>query len=1149
MSNSMNAIWGVLEPLDPTESTAQSRGATASARRPTHFELRPTGNGPPAKRPDNPPPDCSDINRAIDLQRQNLSKYPIGTPGRTNWLASLGISFQRRFERLGKRGDIVEAIYYLSEAVNFTPEGDTRKRLRLESLAVSLFHRFCIARERSQVADIDKAIAFQRRALQLAPDGHADLPRHLYNLGKFLFHRYHRLKELSNLDEAISFLDRAVPAVLDNPDRPGRLQTLSDAYLQRFNHLDDFQALEHAIKNMEFALASTPDDQPDKPQRLKLMSTLLYKRFEFSKDHEDFDRATTCQTQATLLAKSEYDSRTSWLSSLGNSHLSRFEVMGELGDLQRAILYQAQSLSLTPIGHPDRPIHLHNLGNSFRRRFERLGVLLDIDNSITYLSEASSLLPDSCEDSLKCRDNLGNSYMQRFQHLQRPEDIDHAIECHETAVLRTPDDHAAKPRRLESLGNSRVQRFGHSGGREDLNRAVECHSQAVVLTPCEHADKARRLDSLGSSLRQMFEHLTYRMEDINKSIASHEEVVALTPDTHADKPRRLDNLGLAYRQRFERSGDLHDVDMAIKFHEQSTMLTPDDHPDKARRLNNFSCALACRFERLGEPPDIERALEAAKAAAISPTSSPSRRFACARLWAKLCSHVPAASPLDAYREAMNLLPRIVWLGVALDQRQEDVHLCGDIATEAAAAAIDTGHYDLALEWLEEGTSILWGQVLQLRTPLDDLRAVYPELASRLAHVAQLLDGTYPSSSEFSHELEQASQRHHRLAEEWDQLVASARSTPGFENFLRPKQAAELVYAAHSGAVVVINVHSSRCDALIIPPGAQTVSHLPLKSFSRTMAQDVNAQIRRTVFSWQTRAVAYLRTVSQRPAETLSGSLRLIWRNVVEPVLERLGYLEAHPSGELPHVTWRATGPLAFIPLHGAGDYDDAHARTYNYVTSSYTPNLAALLTPSSSGEFRGMLLVGQAQTAGMEGLPGVVQELDNVEQYTRGCPVTRLEGEMATCDAVLQGMEKHSWVHISCHAQQNPVRPMTSGFILHDGRLDIIAVTKQSLGRKGLAFLSACSTAEGNEELPEESIHLASGMLVAGYSTIIASMWSITDQDAPIVADKVYAHLLAAGRPEANKTAKALHLAVESLRLAIGEMEFGRWLPFVHIGL
>lgn len=48
-----------------------------------------------------------------------------------------------------------------------------------------------------------------------------------------------------------------------------------------------------------------------------------------------------------------------------------------------------------------------------------------------------------------------------------------------------------------------------------------------------------------------------------------------------------------------------------------------------------------------------------------------------------------------------------------------------------------------------------------------------------------------------------------------------------------------------------------------------------------------------------------------------------------------------------------------------------------------------------------------------------------------------------------------------------------------------------------LAFLSACQTAVGDEKIPEESIRLAAGMLAVGYKGVIATMWSIRDDDAP----------------------------------------------------
>ena len=46
-----------------------------------------------------------------------------------------------------------------------------------------------------------------------------------------------------------------------------------------------------------------------------------------------------------------------------------------------------------------------------------------------------------------------------------------------------------------------------------------------------------------------------------------------------------------------------------------------------------------------------------------------------------------------------------------------------------------------------------------------------------------------------------------------------------------------------------------------------------------------------------------------------------------------------------------------------------------------------------------------------------------------------------------------------------------------------------------LALLSACQTSAGDEKLSEEVIHLAAGMLAAGYRGAVATMWSIRDHN------------------------------------------------------
>ncbi|KDN46869.1 hypothetical protein RSAG8_03946, partial [Rhizoctonia solani AG-8 WAC10335] len=231
--------------------------------------------------------------------------------------------------------------------------------------------------------------------------------------------------------------------------------------------------------------------------------------------------------------------------------------------------------------------------------------------------------------------------------------------------------------------------------------------------------------------------------------------------------------------------------------------------------------------------------------------------------------------------------------------------------------------------------------------------------------------------------------------------------------------------------------------------------------------------------------------------------------------------------------------MSFLPLHAAGDYDQPHSRVFDYVVSSYTPTLTALLSssPSSLGPGSRVLGVGQEFTSTpgyrLNKLPGTTKELDLMKAHTEGVvnvKYSELKGEKATTAAVLDAMEQHDWVHLACHAHQNVGSATESGFFLHDGILDLASINRRSLKNKGLAFLSACQTATGDAKLPDEAVHLASGMLMAGYSSVIATMWSVVDDDAPFVADKVYDQLMKDGKVGNGEAGRALHDAVAGLQ-------------------
>jgi CHAT domain-containing protein len=203
--------------------------------------------------------------------------------------------------------------------------------------------------------------------------------------------------------------------------------------------------------------------------------------------------------------------------------------------------------------------------------------------------------------------------------------------------------------------------------------------------------------------------------------------------------------------------------------------------------------------------------------------------------------------------------------------------------------------------------------------------------------------------------------------------------------------------------------------------------------------------------------------------------------------------------------------------------------------------------------FKGLLGVSQPCTPGQSRLPNADKELDLIKQFDSSINIRNLSGEFAMVDRVLEGMEERSWVHLACHAVQHPSSPTQSAFCLHNGDLTLSKIITKSFRNADFAFLSACQTATGHEDLPDEAVHLAAGMLAAGYRSVIATMWSIRDNDAPLIAGEVYPRLVCGPVPDSTMAAHALHHAVKRLR---GELEksgtrsraFLSWVPFIHVG-
>lgn len=1097
-----------------------------------------------------------DITDAINCKAKAVSLAPEDHPSLPTWLSNLGNSYLLRYEHLAEPSDIETAIRHQGQAVSLTPSDHPEMPFRLSNLGISYQLRF---KHLGELADINCAIDYISRALSLGPDGHVGVPAWLSNLGSCYQSRFGRTGMLDDVNEAISLSSKAVSLTPDgHVSMATYLTNLGGSHARRYEHVGELEDIEEAVKYYSRAISVTDDGNPSKPARLSGLGSAYCCRFERLGNLVDINNAIDCQSTAVMLTPEGHADMPTWLSNLGDSYSHRFGHLGEREDIEKAIAQHTRAIALAPDGHPERPEWLVQLGTSYYRRFEHLGDIADIDSSIEWMQQAVSVAADDHTRMPRWLDNLGNSYDSRFERLEEIADIDKSIDLRKQALELTPDGHSLRPGFLTNLAVSYQQRFRRLGEVSDANNAILLGSEALALVPNDHEHKRAILNNLGSSYLRRFER-TGELSDCGTGIDLFGQAIASTPNDHADRPDLLSNMGRAHKMRFERQGELVDLDQAIDYHEQAISLAPDGYartPAWSRELGDYYFMRASRLRR---SQDLIKATNYLKQAAESNIGGPIERFVASHSHAWLSMTFNVSPPLLAYQRAMELVPQLVWLGSTVNRRFSDLAIVGTTSLEAASCAISLKSYDNALEWLEEGHSIIWNQILQLRTSFEDLRAANPSIAGRMTQVGRELEHAgYRSNVTYTltrihsaPDLDEESRRHRRLAAEWNQLLETAREIPGFGDFLRARKAGALMRTAKDGPVIMVNVHERRCDALIIRPNDENIAHVPLENFSPDKAVNARAKLASYIGHRGGRARGLkLAKPAPKPEESFKGMLAALWRDVVKPVLDFLGYTQKLPAEALPHVTWCTTGTLSFLPLHAAGCYDGSNCNAVDLVVSSYTPTLSALLTPSSPDSTlnSGVLAIGQQYTQGLGELPNTVPELEAVKESAKSTQYLQLDGANATVNAVLDAMDKYSWVHLACHASQDPTDPAQSSFHLHDGGLPLSAIVRRSFKNKGLAFLSACQTAMGDEKLPDEAVHLAGGMLMAGYPSVIATMWGINDVDAPEVARHVYADLLKDGRLDYTGASRALHKAVAVLREMVGENSFERWVPFVHMG-
>jgi hypothetical protein len=379
-------------------------------------------------------------------------------------------------------------------------------------------------------------------------------------------------------------------------------------------------------------------------------------------------------------------------------------------------------------------------------------------------------------------------------------------------------------------------------------------------------------------------------------------------------------------------------------------------------------------------------------------------------------------------------------------------------------------------------------------------------------------------------------------------------------FLESPSIRDLRHAAAEGPVVYLVVHEHRSFALALHDSPRDcVDVIALPDATEDAVYD-NADLLREAIrttSGEEGAVEEQKTAGQQAQQVFSWT----WDAVTRPVLEHLGHTAPPPPGaQWPRIRWCPVGIATYLPLHAAGHHPETRAEVehsvdtvLDRVVSSYTPTARALLHTAATGPAgpQDVLVVAAAGAPESEALPGVAKEVELLCSLMPTATLLPGPGGEVTSAAVLDALPAHTIAHFACHGVSDWRDPTASHLELDDRgqQLTVSQITALNLTGARMAYLSACSTADTSPRHVDEATHLTSAFSLAGYRTVIGTLWPVGDFTARAIARDTYGFLTRGGTtdPDPSLAALALHRAVRSYR-EFRPAHVLRWAAHVHTG-
>ncbi|KAI1009717.1 hypothetical protein LB504_002980 [Fusarium proliferatum] len=1011
----------------------------------------------------------------------------------TDLEAELGILYGLRFEESGQSEDLSDAILRCEQAISSMADEYPRRGTRFMELSKKLAQRFD---KSGSLDDINEAIKYSNEARNDLSKSSVNYFRNLHNLGVFKGRKYEETRLVSDITDAVEILQDAKQGQEQNndPQLPSLLNSLA-YHLWRKSVAKSCPAdLKVALTIMRELMESCPKNM-DQAMSWNVMGLILGEEARNDDSLPLLDESIECFRMAI---KSPGDTRRSqYQGNLGDAAIKRFERSGSMADLDLAIDALQVATGLLSESRRLGPGWFINLAQSLGKRYERTGDMRDLNGAISAATKAVDLTPVG--NRVENRKNvLGFWLATRHARLADKNDIELAIHHTEEALVKLD----------ETIADG------------DSSLAIDRHEYVGNLA-----------NHYGRRYLQSGYFQSDDFHDIDKAIELAREATAVNMD-HPKRGAHFSDLGNWLGWRYEKTHHESDLVEAVESQQIAAASVPANHPSKASFLLNLCRVLFLQYENESSDGNRDLVLTCCKQGWECINANTSTRLRLAEQAARVYSLMGDWSQASFYlEEALRLVPMLSPRSLYSTDKQFMLQSFSGLGSRGAAAALSAGKGELhALGLLESGRDIINGLLMETRRDLIEVQEYDSHLAERFARLRDELEvlTSAPSTSPDTADsvLEKQARYHRETENKFKETIEEIRSCPGLSRFLLGPTREELLDAAHTGPIVVLNASTHRCDAFIVQCDKLSCIGLPL----------LNMQEIAKNMSILQQGVA--------TGKSLDVELEWLWKSLAEPCLTELGFENAAADDNWPHVWWIATGPLSKFPIHAAGlNQRNGTASVLDRVISSYSSSIKALIhgrrrVRSESGMIRDFpgsaVLVAMGDTPGSSPLPYAGNE---VEMLQKQCPLLHLRPEMPEpyTDAVLEAMKTCTVFHYAGHGSARFANPSDSCLLLKDWQSNALTVDRLhgihiQDSRPFLAYLSACETkASDRVQLLDESLDLTNAFQLAGFRHVVGTLWVVSDQRCVDVAKEFYQVIQKEGLTDAS-ISRGLHFAIRNVR-------------------